>query len=79
MVNRKRVRVDEVDEGDKDDSGMKKKNDVLTPPLLLGSLNRKKEEAARKKQSTQGSPQAVSPVYQPEELVQRAIEEESKQ
>ena len=77
VVNRKRVRVDEVDEGDKDDSGMKKKNDVLTPPLLLESLNRKKEEAARKKQSTQGSPQAVSPVYQPEELVQRAIEEES--
>ena len=73
VVNRKRVRVDEVDEGDKDDSGMKKKNDVLTPPLLLESLNRKKEEAARKKQSTQGSPQAVSPVYQPEELVQRAI------
>ena len=77
VVNRKRVRVDEVDEGDKDDSGMKKKNDVLTPPLLLESLNRKKEEAARKKQSMQGSPQAVSPVYQPEELVQRAIEEES--
>lgn len=72
VVNRKRARVEEVDDDD-DDRGVvaKSKNNVLTPPLLLESRNREKEEAERKKRSKQGGPQAVSPVYQPEELVQR--------
>jgi len=72
VVNRKRARVEEVDDDD-DDRGVvtKSKNNVLTPPLLLESRNREKEEAERKKRSKQGCPQAVSPVYQPEELVQR--------
>jgi hypothetical protein len=77
MVNVKRARVEEVDNDEDVRGGSKKKNDVLTPPLFLESRNREKEEAARKKRSNQGGPQAVSPVYQPEELVQRALKDKS--
>ena len=77
MVNVKRARVEEVDNDEDERGGSKKKNDVLTPPLFLESRNREKEEAARKKRSNQGGPQAVSPVYQPEELVQRALKDKS--
>ena len=77
MVNVKRARAEEVDNDEDERGGSKKKNDVLTPPLFLESRNREKEEAARKKRSNQGGPQAVSPVYQPEELVQRALKDKS--
>ena len=77
MVNVKRARAEEVDNDEDERGGAKKKNDVLTPPLFLESRNREKEEAARKKRSNQGGPQAVSPVYQPEELVQRALKDKS--
>ena len=77
MVNVKRARAEEVDNDEDERGGSKKKNDVLTPPLFLESRNREKEEAARKKRSNQGGPQAVSPVYQPEELVQRDLKDKS--
>ena len=77
MVNVKRARAEEVDNDEDERGGSKKKNDVLTPPLFLESRNREKEEAARKKRSNQGGPQAVSPVYQPEELAQRALKDKS--